>query len=179
MIKISGFTHRYKALELVFKTLTFEKGITIIKGDNGCGKSTLFKKMSGLLDQNPLIDDFIYLPENPSMPLNITVQKYLTALNNLSNTSLNHINTLLKLLGLEEKRNYPLMKLSKGMHQKVALIGILNEKRTVYLLDEPFNGLDKQTLKRVIAYIESLEGYIIITTHEHVCFNVSVQEIHL
>ncbi len=179
MIQIDAFSHKYKTVELTFKSLIFEKGITIIRGNNGCGKSTLFKKISGLLDQNPMFGDFIYLPEKPSMPLNIKVIKYLNALNTLSKTSLNQIDKFLTMFHLDKKRDYPLIKLSKGMHQKVALIGVLNERRSIYLLDEPFNGLDKETLKNVVNYIENINGYIIITTHEPIHFNKGFKEIYL
>lgn len=170
MLKIKSQVHQYKDVRVKLPSLSFETGITIVQGKNGCGKSTLFKSLCGLLTHPPKIKDYIYLPEQPSMPPKITVKKYLDALNALSNTSLNRVEYLIALFGLEDKSNKELSKLSKGMHQKVALIGVLNENRTYYLLDEPFNGLDQKSLNKVCAYIKNMKGYIIIATHEKIPF---------
>jgi ABC-2 type transport system ATP-binding protein len=66
----------------------------------------------------------------------------------------------------------PLKKLieeySTGMRKKLALLGILSLKRAVYILDEPFNGLDLESaevLKAIIVKLKSTGHTILITSH--------------
>lgn len=73
-------------------------------------------------------------------------------------------------LGLTEKRNEPVQKLSRGMQQKVALGCALIADPEVLLLDEPTLGLDLQSslaIQQEIKRLADQEGKsILLTTHQ-------------
>ncbi len=57
---------------------------------------------------------------------------------------------------------------STGMKKKLAFMGILSLQRPIFILDEPFNGLDLETnenLKAILRVLKSKGKTIIITSH--------------
>jgi len=57
---------------------------------------------------------------------------------------------------------------STGMKKKLAFISLMSFENPIYILDEPFNGIDlesNQILKNVILKLKSIGKTIIITSH--------------
>ena len=137
----------------IFSNLDFEissKAIYEIRGGNGSGKSSLLKILSGL---NKI--DNIYYDEN--LELNIA---YLGHKNgfveeislrdnfNIIGAPLN--DSLFKKFGLSKLKNHKFFNLSFGEKRKSALVRIISSEKNIWILDEPFAGLDKESIKNLI-----------------------------
>ncbi|MBO5744228.1 MAG: ABC transporter ATP-binding protein [Clostridia bacterium] len=149
-------------------------------GPNGCGKSTLIKLITGLLQPNSgeiLIDGMpvsektcaivSYLPErtyfNPRMVVSDLI-KYFEDF--YPDFDTNRAYSLLKILDIDPSQK--LKSLSKGTKEKVQLILVMSRRAKLYLLDEPIAGVDPAAREYILSTIVNNydpEATIIITTH--------------
>ena len=169
MLEIQNISKSYgskKALQDC--TITANKhDIVGILGQNGCGKSTLFKCIMGLCEsdsgsvryESHVCDfnqrkRFGYMPEQRSLFLDLTIYEQLKFLGELKGLEISlievQINVLLDRFGLMDKKNQVINKLSKGQQQKVQLIAALLHNPDVLILDEPLNGLDFYSVQIVM-----------------------------
>jgi ABC-2 type transport system ATP-binding protein len=165
-------------------SMKLEKGkIYGLLGENGVGKSTLLKILSGLLkpeggectvfgevpySRNPsFLQDVYYLPED-FMGGNVVVEKYAMQLGMFyPNFSPDKFRRILGEYGVDGKAKFN--KLSLGQQKKAIISLALSLGTGVLLMDEPSNGLDipsKALLRRLIAENASDEQLIIISTHQ-------------
>jgi ABC-2 type transport system ATP-binding protein len=176
MLKIQNLTVQFgKNLVLDNIEAEFPKAqIHGIVGFNGSGKSTLFNTLLGYLSPNEGIISFNekklekgtigFLPTQNFFYSYLKGKEYLDIFsNNLPETTY---------LVLEKAVGLPLNELvegySSGMKKKLALLGILKLNREIYLLDEPFNGLDIESVFLVKKIAESLKKAgktVFITNH--------------
>ena len=142
-------------------TIQREKILTII-GHSGCGKSTLLNLLGGLLTPKSgdvkIYGDISYLTQS------VTLLDYRTAFENvllacelrntLTNEKIEKADKLFSLfkLGNEVKSKFP-SELSGGMKQRIGLIQTLLVDSEIYLLDEPFNAIDRSTNLLIQNYI--------------------------
>lgn len=173
---------RHKVLGNV--SMTLEKGkIYGLLGENGVGKSTLLKILSGLLkmergecnvfgevpySRNPsFLQDIFYLPEDFAGE-NVVVEKYAMQLGVFyPNFSPDRFNRIISEFGVNPKAKFN--KLSLGQQKKAIIAVALSLGTKVLLMDEPSNGLDipsKSLLRRLIAENASDDQLIIISTHQ-------------
>ena len=149
-------------------------------GPNGCGKSTLIKLISGLLqpDNGEILVDgneigektkavISYLPErtyfNSWMKIEELVNYFEEFYADFDKT---RALTLLSDLGIDRKAK--LKSLSKGTKEKVQLILVMSRNAKLYLLDEPIAGVDPAAREYILSTIVSNynpDASIIITTH--------------
>ena len=165
-------------------SMKLEKGkIYGLLGENGVGKSTLLKILSGLLkpeggectvfgevpySRTPsFLQDVYYLPED-FMGGNVVVEKYAMQLGMFyPNFSPDKFRRILGEFGVDGKAKFN--KLSLGQQKKAIISLALSLGTGVLLMDEPSNGLDipsKALLRRLIAENASDEQLIIISTHQ-------------
>ncbi len=162
-------------------TLTVPRGKIIgLLGKNGTGKTTLIKLINGLL--TPTEGEIIfegekigpqsklniaYLPERTYLDKSMTINETLKFFKEFySNFDIDKAKDLLKKLDLDE--NQKIIKMSKGMQEKVQLVLVMSRKADLYILDEPLDGVDPATRDYILDTILTNfnEGAsIIISTH--------------
>ncbi|TSE06467.1 ATP-binding cassette domain-containing protein [Aquimarina algiphila] len=154
--------------------LSFKKGeIHGIVGENGAGKTTLFRCISGMesfkgkieYDKGEIKNSIGFLPTNPYFFSKITGKEYLQLLCNARK---------IKIGDFKEKNIFdlPLDKYaetySTGMKKKLALTAILLQNNDVFILDEPFNGVDIHSniiINQVLSKLKELDKIIILSSH--------------
>jgi len=161
--------------------LKISKGKIIgLLGKNGMGKSTLIKLINDLL--TPTSGEILingnkvgveskkiisYLPERTYLDKSMTVDKVIEYFENFyDNFDANKARNLLKDLELDTTQK--LVKMSKGMQEKVQLVLVMSRKADLYILDEPLGGVDPSTREYILDTILTNfnEGAsVIISTH--------------
>ncbi|MEZ4874894.1 MAG: ATP-binding cassette domain-containing protein [Flavobacteriaceae bacterium] len=189
MIKIEKLSKFYGKKQVLNSIdLEFKKGkIYGIVGENGAGKSTLFRCISGLenykgtisSDYPKLKDHLGLLLTEPYFFSKITGKEYIQLLANARQTELTNI---------EDKNIFDLplnqyaSTYSTGMKKKLALTAILLQENNVFILDEPFNGVDIQSnlvITEIIKRIKKLEKTVIISSHIFSTLANTCDEIYL
>ena len=185
-IKLENVSKRFKN-ENVLKGISysFESGkIYSIVGRNGSGKSVLLKIIAGLYLQdkgNVLFDNKNYnmineIPDNlgivieqPSFINDLTGLENLKLLASIRNVATERdIVESLEIVNLKDDMNKKYSKYSLGMRQKLSIAQAIMEHQKVILLDEPFNGIDRQSVVAIKEYLKRVKNedkFIIITTH--------------
>lgn len=161
----------------VLKSLNvqFEEGLIYgIVGQNGAGKTTFFNCISGLEDCEGKIyhqryqflkNHIGYLPTSSYFFPKTTGKEYLEFCTNAKDVQLD-INDQVNIFDLPLNKyveNY-----STGMKKKLALTGVFIQKNNIYILDEPFNGVDLQSnlvIKNILLDAKKQNKTIIVSSH--------------
>lgn len=156
-------------------------------GPNGAGKSTTIKTILGLMDYRKgkvKFQDgarYSYLPERPVFYDELTLQEHIDFVAAVEDMELQEMqdraNYYLKKFHMEDFIHQLPSTYSKGMQQKAMLILAIMTKPHVYIIDEPFIGLDPDAMKELLTTIEeerSRGAGILMCTHvldtaERVC----------
>ncbi len=156
-------------------TTTFdEPGVHGLVGLNGSGKTTLFNVMASYLrekqgevlrdDKKLHYSDVAYLETNNYFFPDITGREYLSVFLQKNSRFKLEVWTEIMHLPLDELvSNY-----STGMKKKLALLGLLKVDRPVYILDEPFNGLDLESnkiLEIIIGELKASGKTVLLSSH--------------
>jgi len=183
ILECRNLTKSYKRNYPVLKDLNIviPKGRIIgLLGPNGCGKSTLIKLVSGILqpDSGEILVDGLpvgeqtkalisYLPERTYFNSWMRVSQLIEYFSEFyADFDAECANRLMNDLGINPKSK--LKSLSKGTKEKVQLILVMSRKAKLYLLDEPIAGVDPAAREYILSTIVSNynpEASIIITTH--------------
>ncbi|MBQ6698352.1 MAG: ATP-binding cassette domain-containing protein [Oscillospiraceae bacterium] len=188
MIKITNLTKRYGPKEAV-RGISFEvkKGeIVGFLGPNGAGKSTTMNVLTGYLSASggsasiagfDVLDDAIearrhigYLPEQPPLYFDMTVDEYLNFVYELKSAKQprkSHLDHICELVGLSHVRRRLIRNLSKGYKQRVGIAQALVGDPDVLILDEPTVGLDPNQIVEIRNLIKNLgeTRTVILSTH--------------
>ena len=188
MIELLGITKYYgniKALDNL--SLHIDKGCIFgLLGPNGAGKTTTIKILTALTRQDSgtcLIDGYD-INEYPILvkskiavvPQENNLDRELTVYDNLKIYGMLYgvkdldkiIMNNLKKVGLEDKTNTLVTKLSGGMQRRLLLVRALMREPSILFLDEPSIGLDPQIRRSIwdIIRLTRHEGRtVVITTH--------------
>ncbi|EJF78055.1 hypothetical protein ME7_00046 [Bartonella birtlesii LL-WM9] len=142
--------------------------LVAITGDNGAGKSTLLKTIAGLIKPlkgkitKPKKSRIAYLAQqcdiDQTFPIDVrTLLK--TGLWSFCGLWKNQrpyyskIQYALEMVGLTALANRPLYTLSSGQLQRALFARIIVQDAEIILLDEPFNGVDRNTQKDLLALV--------------------------
>jgi ABC-2 type transport system ATP-binding protein len=139
-------------------------------GLNGAGKSTTIKHILGLLQQQkgtihingmtlqeqPLLyrSTYAYVPESPELYEELTIREHLELTARAYGLSKEVYKTrseaLLEEFQMKEKVNSFSSHLSKGMKQKVMIMNAFLIEPSLYIIDEPFLGLDPLAIRSLL-----------------------------
>ncbi|MBQ5777642.1 MAG: ATP-binding cassette domain-containing protein [Oscillospiraceae bacterium] len=188
MIQIKNLSKKYGP-KLAVKGISFSVSrgeIVGFLGPNGAGKSTTMNILTGYLSATggsaaiagfDVLDDAIearrhigYLPEQPPLYFDMTVDEYLNFVYELKKVSAprgEHIRKTCELVGLTDVRHRLIKNLSKGYKQRVGLAQALIGDPDVLILDEPTVGLDPNQIIEIRNLIKGLgkERTVILSTH--------------
>ena len=188
MIEISNLSFA-RGNFLIFKDVSFNVNsgeVLILRGPNGKGKTTLLSNIIQLLDplsgevkyQGVKIDSyiasqcFLYLGENhfayDQLSLSQNIDYWLSIHNVTFNNTIRDqsIRYLFGELNLSKK----FYQLSFGQKKKLQLLLLMLVNKPIWILDDPFNGLDSDTIIKITTLfskkIENM-GAIIIASHQN------------
>lgn len=188
MIKIEHLVKNYGS-NCAVDDISFEvkKGeIVGLLGPNGAGKSTTMNILTGYLSatsgsvsvagldvlDNPLEAKrhIGYLPEQPPLYLDMTVEEYLIFNYNLKGCKLNrtkHLEEICDVVKIRDVYHRVIKNLSKGYRQRVGIAQALIGSPEVIIFDEPTVGLDPKQIIEVRNLLRNLgkDHTVILSTH--------------
>lgn len=175
----------------VLKDVTFsiKKGELVgLIGLNGAGKSTTIKHIIGLMqphsgeirlngktfgeDMDAYRSSFSYIPETPVLYEELTLREHLEltamAYNIEPAVYEKRSAELLKEFRMEKRLNWFPSHFSKGMRQKVMIMSAFLVDPALYIIDEPFVGLDPLGIKSLLDQMEQQKrkgASVLMSTH--------------
>ncbi len=190
-LAIRGLTVTYGQKPAVFSVdMTVDPGrMTAIIGPNGAGKSTLLKAALGIVKPvsgqvqvfgEPLDRQrarIAYVPQRasvdwdfPTRVLDVVMMGLYRQLGLLGRVHARHTAQAMNCLdrvGMRDFADRQIGQLSGGQQQRVFLARALAQDADLYLLDEPFAGVDAATEKAIIAVLKSLResGKTVVVVH--------------
>ena len=194
MIEVKNLTKRYgKITALDNISFTVDTGEVLgFLGPNGAGKSTTMNIITGYISSNEgtvtvdgseiLADPkrtkqkIGYLPEIPPLYMDMTVRKYLEFMFDLKRVKLpkkEHIDEIMRLVGLSDHGKRLIKNLSKGYRQRVGFAQALRGNPPVIILDEPTVGLDPRQIIEIRKLIKSLGKKHTVIFSSHVLSEIS------
>ena len=184
---------------LIFKDVSFtvKSGeVMILRGPNGKGKTTLLSNITQLLDplsgevkyQGIKIDSyiasqcFLYLGENhfayDQLSLNQNIDYWLSIHNVNFNKAIR--DQSIKFLFGELNLNKKFYQLSFGQKKKLQLLLLMLVNKPIWILDDPFNGLDNDTIVKITTLLSKKtenNGAIIIASHQNLAIPYRTYEL--
>ena len=188
MIKIDHLVKNYGG-NCAVDDISFEvkKGeIVGLLGPNGAGKSTTMNILTGYLSatagsvsiagldvlDNPMEakKHIGYLPEQPPLYLDMTVEEYLIFNYNLKGCKLNrdkHLAEICDVVKIRDVYKRLIKNLSKGYRQRVGIAQALIGSPEVIIFDEPTVGLDPKQIIEIRNLLRNLgrDHTVILSTH--------------
>ncbi|MCS5857169.1 ATP-binding cassette domain-containing protein [Klebsiella pneumoniae] len=172
MLATTDLWFRYQD-EPVLKGLTLDfsrHAVTGLVGANGCGKSTLFMNLSGLLRPQQGATVF----QDPDQQIFYTdidsdIAFSLRNLGVAEEEIARRVDEALTLVDAQGFRQQPIQCLSHGQKKRVAIAGALVLQARYLLLDEPTAGLDPRGRAQMIAIIRRIVGQgrrVVISSHD-------------
>ncbi len=205
MLTISNLSKTYKGGKKAVDNLTLEikKGdIYGFIGHNGAGKTTTIKCVTGILefsegdiriDGKSIKTDpleckrmIAYIPDNPDLYENMTGIQYLNFISDVFAISAKEREKSIKqyadMMELTASLGDLISSYSHGMKQKLAIISALVHNPSLYIMDEPFVGLDPKaahTLKELMKEKCRQGSAIFFSTHvlevaEKLCNKIAI-----
>lgn len=192
MIQVSHLTKRYGS-RLAVEDVSFqvEQGqICGLLGPNGAGKSTIMNILTGYLAPTSgsvqvagyLLPDVRakscigYLPEQPPLYPEMTVQEYLDFAARLKHVPqadrAAQILRTARRTGVESVLPRLIRNLSKGYRQRVGIAQALLGKPQLIILDEPTVGLDPAQVTEIRRLIRELAGHHTVLLSSHILSEV-------
>lgn len=185
-IEVRDVCKQFKKVEVLKNiNMVFEDGkIYGFSGRNGSGKSVLLKIICGiysptngevLIDgknynrSNMFVPNLRALIEKPSFFPDLTGFENLKLLAQIQNKiTEKEILSALETVNLIDEKDKRYSEYSLGMKQKLGIAQVIMEDPKVMLLDEPFNGIEEESVQKISDYLlkQKKKGkIIIISTH--------------
>ena len=151
-----------------------------IIGPNGSGKTTLLKTIMGLLEPSSgfvkifdkeldkMREKIAYVPQRESVDWDFPASVFDVVMmgryrkNNLfkrtNKTDIEIVNECIEKVGLTEFKKRQIAQLSGGQQQRVFIARALAQQAEIYLMDEPFVGVDAATENSILSLLEEMKG---------------------
>lgn len=160
--------------------------IVWLRGQNGCGKTSLLRLAAGLAEPErgqitsggvPVrrcrdhAQHSVFVAHGNALKDDLSAGEALAFLLRVHGrrSDASSVRAALQRLGVESRRAAPVRTLSQGQRRRVALARLAVEDRpALWLLDEPFDALDRDGSERVTALLdEHLQrgGSVLFTSH--------------
>ena len=189
MVEVSRLTKYYGDFRAIQDlSFTAKRGeILGFLGPNGAGKTTTMRIITGFMratQGTATVEGFDvfkeshearrrigYLPENPPLYNDMTVNSYLRFVGRIKGIARKKISGaldgVLERCSLTEVASRLVSQLSKGYRQRVGLAQALIHNPPVLILDEPTLGLDPKQIIEIRSLIKELSGdrTVILSTH--------------
>lgn len=191
MIKVDALTVRYPRAttpSVSEVTLELTEGVTALLGANGAGKTTLLRTLSGALsptsgqvtinglnpyarrERTDALDKIAFMPQTASVPRDLTAVDfvaYLTWMRGKRRTPARaEALEALDAVGLANRADDKLKRLSGGMVRRVWLAQALAAQAGTLLLDEPSTGLDPRQRATMVELIQArATGTVLLSSH--------------
>ena len=195
MIELKHVTKRYGAKCAVNDiSFTFNKGEVLgFLGRNGAGKSTTMNMITGyisasegqiLLDGMDVLEQprevkrrIGYLPEQPPLYMDMTVEEYLKFVCDIKEVRKKsqkaHLDDLYNLVRITDVRHRLIKNLSKGYKQRVGVAQALVGNPDVVIMDEPTVGLDPKQIIEIRKLISGLGENHTVVLSSHILHEVA------
>ena len=174
--------------DIYFKVSSGE--LLLIRGANGVGKTTLLSNIlnftdpltgqitynGNTIDNHIVSESFLYIGENNFAYDNLTLNQNIDYWLSIHNVKFDKfiqnksINFFFEELNLDKK----FYQLSYGQKKKLQLLMLMLVNKHIWILDDPFNGLDIKSVAKInILFKKKLEnkGIIILTSHQPLHLN--------
>ena len=151
MIKLENVSVKY-GNNAVYENFTFSfpRGVNVILGKSGCGKTTLINVVANLIEYSGkcqakgevarVFQQPCLAPVSVKSNIDLVLPK---------NNNIEQVRKVLELAQISHKQDVNVQKMSGGEQQRVALARAFVVNRPILLLDEPFEGLDYGTKKQL------------------------------
>ncbi|MEL5940451.1 ABC transporter ATP-binding protein [Tetragenococcus halophilus] len=189
-LRVENLTGGYHQIP-VLKDLNFtinDGELVALIGLNGAGKSTTIKEIIGLLqpqqgrieldgltinkDPESYRSKIGYIPESPLLYEELTLKEHLEvtamAYNIEEKEAWKRAEPLLKTFRLDQRLEWFPANFSKGMKQKVMILCAFLVEPSLYIIDEPFLGLDPLAIHSLLELMQSFKAQgssILMSTH--------------
>ena len=154
--------------------ISMEKGkVYGFVGRNGCGKTMLFRTICGfvkpaageiIVDNLRIGKDIEYIRNTGASIGESDFLRHLSGYENLKllaeiNNKITdeEILSVLKKVNLFEEKDKKFKKYSVGMKQKLRIAQAIMEETEILILDEPFNGVDRESVLKIREYLNDLK----------------------
>lgn len=162
MLKITNLLYTVES-KILFEncSINIPYGKYCLIGNNGIGKSTLLdlitKQLKPEAGQIEVEKSYIYINQSPQLFANVSVKDNINYFNKKNKKK---IITELEAVGIKIKSKFK--NLSGGQQQLVYLQICLYSDYQLYIIDEPFNNLDKKHVKYIFDLIDSKQNIIVV-----------------
>jgi heme exporter protein A len=184
-----------RSYQFLFNDLSFELHsgeLLQICGDNGTGKSTLLRILAGFIEPHdgqvvwagkPITNDLPhyqshihYLGHQNGIKQNLTIHENLMLYFALANKTAHwpSLDNLIDQIGLGHLLHTKALNLSAGQLRRLALLRLLANPTSLWIMDEPTTALDTTGQQLLIHFLKqhlANNGMAIVATHHHLPFD--------
>lgn len=178
IINVENLTKYIKDKE-IFCDISFKmyKGDKVgVIGENGIGKTTLFRTIVGELESDDgridFYGTFAYLPQKLVFDKNIMVSDFMKTTD--SHTGFLEMLSKFNLKNIENRKVFTL---SGGEKTKLYLAKLLLKNPELLILDEPTNHLEYDSIIWLEKFIKNFKGAVLMITHDRYFLDNTVSKI--